>query len=112
MAGVTGLQDPDKFSEHQLERWAEMEQHGYVHLAAWKGFLFRTGFAQAIQDEYCCLLWDRSGMGGAKQVHRLAGVIDPDYRGEWFVRLVNNSDTTVTEARAWRTGRPVCGSMV
>jgi len=40
-------------------------------------------------------LWDRSGMGAKKIVHRLAGVIDEDYRGEWFVRLVNHSSEVV-----------------
>lgn len=35
------------------------------------------------------MLWDRSGLGGIDCVHRLAGVIDEDYRGEWLVRLIN-----------------------
>jgi dUTP pyrophosphatase len=31
-------------------------------------------------------------MGAKKNIHRLAGVIDSDYRGEWLVCLINLSD--------------------
>ena len=34
-------------------------------------------------------------MGAVKCVHRLAGVIDEDYRGEWLVRLVNHGNKPV-----------------
>lgn len=53
--------------------------------------LFHTGFACAIDPGYAVLLWDRSGMGAKKQIHRLAGVIDCTYRGEWLVALTNLS---------------------
>jgi len=53
--------------------------------------LFRTGFACAIDPYFAMLLWDRSGMGAKKNVHRLAGVIDCTYRGEWLVSLINLS---------------------
>ena len=35
------------------------------------------------------LLKDRSGMAAKHNIHVLAGVIDSDYRGEWFVCLYN-----------------------
>lgn len=50
---------------------------------------FHTGLACAIDFGYCMLLWDRSGMGAVKNIHRLAGVIDCTYRGEWLVALIN-----------------------
>ena len=91
VGGVEGLQTPEVFSEEQLVAWYRMGLTGVKLLQSGEGFLFRTGFSQAIDPGYACLLWDRSSLGGKKMIHRYAGVIDPDYRGEWFVRLVNHS---------------------
>lgn len=90
VGGLTGV-DESKWDANQQRAWRDMESRGYVTLDPGQGFLFRTGFSQAIQPGHACLLWDRSGMGGIKMVARLAGVIDEDYRGEWFVRLINLS---------------------
>jgi dUTP pyrophosphatase len=96
VAGVDFLQEPDTWSSEQRAAWQKMSYDGQVTLQPGESFLFRTGFAQEIQPGYGCLLWDRSGMGAMKRVGRLAGVIDEDYRGEWFVRLVNHSTEPVT----------------
>lgn len=93
VGGLQGLSS-ELWDEIQRAEWAAFGERGYVDLKPGDAFLFRTGFAQAIEEDYCCLLWDRSGMGGVKIIHRCAGVIDPDYRGEWFVRLVNHSTET------------------
>jgi dUTP pyrophosphatase len=63
-----------------------------------ESFLFQTGLASAIEEGYCVVLFDRSGMGGKKNIHRLAGVIDSDYRGEWLVSLINlsNEERTIS----------------
>lgn len=53
--------------------------------------IFTTGIASAIDPGYCVVLFDRSGMGAKKNIHRLAGVIDCTYRGEWLVCLTNLS---------------------
>lgn len=95
VAGDAYLQ-PGQWPVDQRAAWAVMQLDGFVKIQPGHSFLFRTGFAQAIEPGYACLLWDRSGMGAIKQVGRLAGVIDEDYRGEWFVRLVNFSKTAVT----------------
>lgn len=52
---------------------------------------FKTGLACAIPRGRAMFLWDRSGMGAKKNIHRLAGVIDCTYRGEWMVCLTNLS---------------------
>lgn len=97
VSGIQGLDEKFKKTFHSyLESWQLFEDRGYYMLHPHTGFLFRTGFAQAIHPDYACLLWDRSSLGGVRQVHRFAGVIDPDYRGEWFVRLYNHSDEPVT----------------
>lgn len=96
VAGVKFLQTPETWSDEQRRDWRAMEARGYVVIHPGQSFLFRTGFAQAIQEGYACMLWDRSGLGAMKLVGRLAGVIDEDFRGEWFVRLVNHSPVAVT----------------
>ena len=52
--------------------------------------VFSTGISVEFPAGFVALLWDRSGLGG-KGIHRLAGVIDSGYRGEWKVALVNLS---------------------
>jgi dUTP pyrophosphatase len=53
--------------------------------------MFSTGIAVEFPEGYVALLWDRSGLG-SKGIHRLAGVIDSGYRGEWKIVLVNMTD--------------------
>lgn len=53
-------------------------------------YMFSTGIAASIPEGHVALLWDRSGLG-SKGIHRLAGVIDSTYRGEWKVVLINLS---------------------
>jgi len=94
VAGLVGV-DRNKWDAAQLGAWEDMERLGAVTVTPGESFLFRTGFAQAIEEGHACYFWDRSSMGGKKVVGRLAGVIDDDYRGEWFVRLVNHSHQPV-----------------
>lgn len=53
-------------------------------------YVFSTGIAVEFPKGYVALLWDRSGLG-SKGIHRLAGVIDSSYRGEWGVVLLNTT---------------------
>lgn len=50
--------------------------------------MFSTGISVEFPQGYVALLWDRSGLG-SQGIHRLAGVIDSGYRGEWKVVLTN-----------------------
>lgn len=58
-------------------------QPGEVHA-------FTTGIAAEFPEGFVALIWDRSGLG-SQGIHRLAGVIDAGYRGEWKIVLVNLS---------------------
>ncbi|HLD26067.1 MAG TPA: dUTP diphosphatase [Candidatus Andersenbacteria bacterium] len=58
-------------------------QPGEVHA-------FTTGISVEFPEGYVALIWDRSGLG-SKGIHRLAGVIDSGYRGEWKIVLINLS---------------------
>lgn len=50
-----------------------------------------TGIAMELPKGKVCFIWDRSGMG-SKGIHRFAGLIDSDYRGEIKIVLNNNSE--------------------
>ncbi|MBS3079025.1 dUTP diphosphatase [Candidatus Pacearchaeota archaeon] len=49
-----------------------------------------TGIAIEVPVGKVLFIWDRSGMG-FKGIHRFAGVIDSDYRGELKIVLCNHS---------------------
>lgn len=49
----------------------------------------KTGLTFAIPVGYGMFIWDRSGLSTNAGLHRLAGVIDSNYRGELLVALVN-----------------------
>jgi dUTP pyrophosphatase len=89
---------------HRLVSWAKVPTKATSHaagfdiatidthdLAPGESYIFHTGLTAAIEEGYCVVLFDRSGMGAKKNIHRLAGVIDSDYRGEWLVCLTNLS---------------------
>ena len=52
--------------------------------------LVKTGLKCSFNPGWAALIWDRSGWG-FKGIHRYAGVIDSDYRGEWGVVLHNST---------------------
>ena len=49
-----------------------------------------SGISVEIPEGKVLLFWDRSGMG-FKGIHRFAGVIDSDYRGELKIILFNST---------------------
>lgn len=51
-----------------------------------------TGIAMEIPEGKCCQIWDRSGLG-SKGIHRFAGLIDSDYRGEFRIVLFNSTES-------------------
>lgn len=48
------------------------------------------GVKMAIPDGYAGQLWPRSGLAAGYGIDRLAGLIDPDYRGEAKAVLINH----------------------
>ena len=49
-----------------------------------------TGFAWLIPDELCGKVWPRSGLALKHGIDTMAGLIDPDYKGELMVVLINH----------------------
>ena len=58
-------------------------QPGEVHAVS-------TGIALEFEEGKACFIWDRSGMG-FKGMHRFAGLLDSDYRGEYKIVLCNHT---------------------
>jgi dUTP pyrophosphatase len=50
----------------------------------------KTDIAMEIPQGKACFIWDRSGMG-FKGIHRFAGLIDSDYRGEFKIVMHNHT---------------------
>lgn len=50
---------------------------------------FPTGFALEFDKGYAAIVKDRSSMANKFGIHALAGVIDPGYRGEYKIELIN-----------------------
>jgi len=55
----------------------------------WK--LFKTGIKIAIPKGFVGNIRDRSGLAAKNAIHTMAGIIDPGYRGEVGVVLINLS---------------------
>jgi dUTP pyrophosphatase len=52
--------------------------------------MIHSGISLELPPGKVCFIWDRSGMG-FKGIHRFAGVIDSDYRGEYNIILHNTT---------------------
>ena len=61
-----------------------------ISIPAGATVLVSTGIAMSIPKGYSGLIWDRSSMG-VKGLHRHAGVVDCNYRGEVKVCLHNTT---------------------
>jgi dUTP pyrophosphatase len=81
--------------------WGDLAADLYASLPATlepgKTTLVSTGVAIELPSEYGALVEDRSGLA-VRGVTTLAGVIDPGYRGELKVVLINLSAATVEVA--------------
>jgi len=87
----------------KISETAEVPTKGHANDAGWDLYadedvtlwpeetkLVSTGIAMALPEHYVGLIWDRSSMG-VKGIHRHAGVIDCNYRGEVKVCLHNTT---------------------
>lgn len=60
--------------------------------------LIPTGVASCVPEGYVAIIFERSSIG-SKGLARRAGVVDPSYRGEWFVGITNTTDKAVAIAK-------------
>ena len=69
----------------------------------------RTGITTEFPEGFVALLRDRSGWG-TKGLHILAGVIDPNYRGEWYITAINLSQQTMNIPKGTRIAQAIITS--
>jgi dUTP pyrophosphatase len=72
------------------------------------------GIKSTFRNDWVALIWDRSKLGKVG-IHRLGGVIDSDYRGEWKTILINHSPVKQFIKKGDRIGQVIfqpifCGS--
>ena len=68
--------------------------------------MIATGIALEFPEGKVLFIWDRSGLG-SKGIHRFAGVVDSDYRGEIKVVLCNHTKNTFTINKGDRIAQAV-----
>lgn len=56
--------------------------------------LIPTGIASAVSEDYAIVLKERSSTG-SKGIAQRCGVIDSNYRGEWFVPITNTTNNII-----------------
>lgn len=83
----------EKFNKDEIY---DDNERKYLTLTPGESHLFHTGVAIKIPEGWGLQLWDRSGMGGKRNIHRLAGIIDSTYTGEILVSLINLSQGNQT----------------
>lgn len=57
--------------------------------------VIRTGISVELPDGYAGFIWPRSGMATKHMINVHAGLIDPGYKGEIKVALINHGDRPV-----------------
>lgn len=60
--------------------------------------LVPTGIASAFSNDYVAILKER-GSTGSKGMGERAGVVDADYRGEWFACISNHNNVPIVIAK-------------
>lgn len=60
--------------------------------------LVPTGIASAFSSDYVAILKER-GSTGSKGIGERAGVVDADYRGEWFACISNHNNVPIVIAK-------------
>ena len=80
---------------HDTDAGFDLYAEKYSSIPVGETRLIGTGIAMAIPRGHAGLIWDRSSMG-VKGLHRFAGVIDSDYRGEIKVCIHNASQESYT----------------
>lgn len=100
--GTTGAVGMDLYAD--LARTDFLEENVDTHVAnlqkqvliqPGERVMIPTGIAMAVPEQHYLRVADRSGLAWKQGLHVLAGVIDPDYRGEIRVILINLGDSQV-----------------
>lgn len=70
----------------------------YIIIQPGETTLIPTGLASEIPEGKVAVIFERGSIG-SKGLARRAGIVDPSYRGEWFVGITNTRDKAVAIAK-------------
>lgn len=73
-------------------------EEDYLIINPHESKLIPTGIASAFSSDYVAILKER-GSTGSKGMGERAGVVDADYRGEWFACITNHNDVAIVIAK-------------
>lgn len=86
----------------RLDKGVELPKYHYQHdigldlpagenvvIGPGQKVVVKTGLKIAIPENHAGLIWDRSGLAAKNSITTLGGVLDPGYRGELKVIMVN-----------------------
>ena len=82
-----------------------LDDHDPLMPGEWK--MIGTGASVAIPEGWCGQIWPRSGWALSAGYDTLAGLIDPDYRKELKVLIINHGDDALRLRRGYRVGQIV-----
>jgi dUTP pyrophosphatase len=74
-----------------MDLYAALPQGAYLDVPAGEHKLIPLGFSAEIPEDHWVQLAARSGLAVKHGIMVMAGIIDPDYRGDWAVILYNSS---------------------
>lgn len=92
---IKKIEKDAKIPKFALEGDAAMDLFSNEELAIAPGerVSCKTGIAIKLPAGYAGLIWDKSGLSHKFGLKMLGGVFDSNYLGEWFIGLINLSDT-------------------
>lgn len=73
-------------------------EEDYMKVEPHETVLVPTGIASAFSSDYVAILKER-GSTGSKGMGERAGVVDADYRGEWFACISNHNNVPIVIAK-------------
>jgi dUTP pyrophosphatase len=84
----------DLWATHIREDEGQPKPFDKVFLQPGEAAAFYTGIAVAFTEGWGALICDRSGYG-FKGLMKQAGLLDPTFRGQWCIKLLNTSRESI-----------------
>lgn len=86
-------------------------EEDYIVIEPHETKLIPTGIKSAIDPDFAIIIKER-GSTGSKGIKVSAGVIDADFRGEWFICIYNGNDNAICINKNGKTPMYVNGQNI